>query len=77
MGSLVLLHALLKGMGREVECEVIARRSLMGIATEVSSLTVYSDCRILTTPSDLPDGEYAVHLNSQIIPVLRRRGQWL
>lgn len=77
MGPVVLLNALLKGMGREVECEVMVRRSPPGITAETSSLSTYSDCRILTAPSDLPDGEYAIHLDSQVIPVLRRRGRWL
>ena len=77
MGSVVLLRAPLKGMGREVECELIARRLSTGIVAQASSITTYSDCKILTAPSDLPDGEYAIHLGSQVIPVLRHRGQWL
>lgn len=77
MGSVVLLRALLKGMGREVECELTARRISTGIVAQASSVVTYSDCRILTAPSDLPDGEYSIYLGSQVIPVLRRRGQWL
>ena len=71
-GSVVLIRAVLKGMGREVECDVIARKS-----ETVSSLRTYSDCTVLTTPPDLPDGEYVIHVDSQVIPVLRRKGHWL
>lgn len=77
MGSVVLLRALLRGMGREVECELMARKSTAGVVAQGSSVVNYLDCRILTAPSDLPDGEYAIHIGSQVIPVLRRRGQWL
>jgi hypothetical protein len=77
MGSVVLLPALLKGMGHEVDCEVIARRLPHETSETLSSLITYSDCRVLTAPSDLPDGEYAIHLNSQVIPTLRRRGKWI
>jgi len=77
MGPVLLLRALLKGMGREVECEVIARKLPHEIGETSSSLLNYSDCRILTAPADLPDGEYAIHLDSRVIPVLRRRGHWL
>jgi hypothetical protein len=77
MGCLVLLRGLLKGMSREVECEVIVRKSPIGTTTEAGFVPTYLDCKILTAPVDLPDGEYTVHLDSQVIPVVRRRGQWL
>ncbi len=77
MGCLVLVRGLLKGMSREVECEVIARKSPTGTMAEEKSKFTYLDCRVLTAPLDLPDGEYTVQLDSQIIPVHRRSGQWL
>jgi hypothetical protein len=38
MGTVILLRAILIGMGREVECEVIAWRSSTDAATTPSSL---------------------------------------
>jgi hypothetical protein len=75
MGTVVLLRAILKGMGREVECEVIAWRSSADAAN--TPLSKYSSCSVLNAPADLPDGEYTIHLDSQDIPTLRRRGLWL
>lgn len=76
VGSVVLIRALLKGMGREVECDVMARKLPYETGKTVSSLHAYSDCNILTAPSDLPDGEYVLHVDEQVIPVLRRNGHW-
>jgi hypothetical protein len=77
VGTVVLLRAILKGMGREVECEVIAWRSPADAANTASSLSKCSRYSVLNVPSDLPDGEYTIHLDSQVIPTLRRRGLWL
>lgn len=77
MGSVVLLHALLKGMGREVECEVLAHKLPAVGSGPTLPMHVYSGCSILTAPRDLPDGEYAIQLESQILPALLYRGVWL
>jgi hypothetical protein len=77
MGTVVLLRAILKGMGREVECEVIARKSFSGTRETVPPAAKYSNCSILTAPPDLPDGEYVIHLDSSVFPALRRSGLWL
>jgi len=77
MGSVVLLHAILRGMGREVECDVIARRLVPDTREEVSSASKYSNCSVLMAPADLPDGEYTVHLDSGAFTAFRRSGRWL
>lgn len=77
MSSVVLLRAILKGMGREVECDVIARQLAPGTRETASPASKYSSCSVLTAPTDLPDGEYTIHLESDVFPAFRRLGQWL
>ena len=77
MGSVVLLRAILKGMGREVECDVIARRLTPETRESVSPVSKYSNCSVVTAPADLPDGEYTVHLDSGVFTAFRRSGHWL
>ena len=77
MGSAVLLRAILKGMGREVECDVIARQSVSGLRETVSPASKYSNCSVLTAPVDLPDGKYTIHLESGVFNAFRRSGHWL
>jgi hypothetical protein len=77
MSSVVLLRAILKGMGHEVECEVIARQLAADTRETVSPASKYSNCSVLTAPSDLPDGEYTVHMDSGVFTAFRRSGRWL
>jgi len=76
MGSVVLLRAILKGMGHEVECDVIARRFSSDTREIVPPASKYSNCSVLTAPKDLPDGEYTVHLDTVIFTAVRRSGHW-
>jgi hypothetical protein len=77
MSSFVLLRAILKGMGHEVECDVIARQLAPDTRETVSPLSKYSNCSVLTAPADLPDGKYTVHLDSSVFTAFRRSGHWL
>jgi hypothetical protein len=77
MSSVVVLRAILKGMGREVECDVIARRLAFEARESLSLASKYSNCSVLTAPADLPDGEYTVHLESGAFTAFRRSGHWL
>ena len=76
--SIVLLRGSLHGMEREAECEVLARK--LGFTWSVESgksVAVYTDCSVITAPSDLPDGEYCVNFDGHIVAVTRQRGHWL
>jgi hypothetical protein len=69
-GIVVLLPALVKGMGHESQCEVLTRRrgSDPGPA--------YSDCTIIGAPDDLPDGEYVVEFENVLAATTRYLGVW-
>ena len=77
-GSIVLLRGILQGMGHHVECDILARK-LAKRPNAVSPVgsPAYSDCSVLTAPSDLPDGEYRVAFDGHILVVNREYGVWL
>ena len=61
MGSIVLVVGTIKGMGREADCEVLARKEDLPATANRGKWTYeYSQCSVLKAPSDLPDGAYAV-----------------
>ncbi len=60
-------------MGRETQCEVMARRPQAG----KEQRNGYSDLRILEAPGDFPDGDYVLHLDPVMVSVRRRSGEWL
>jgi len=79
MGMIVLVRGSLRGMGREVECEVVAmKRTIINqrkLRPHIDE--VYSECGVLDAPADLPDGEYTVSVGAQTFNTKRRRGLWL
>jgi hypothetical protein len=77
MGQVVLLRAILKGMGRQVECDVIARQLASDTRGTVALASKYTNCSVLTAPADLPDGEYTVHMVSGVFTAFKRFGHWL
>ena len=79
MGMIVLVRGSLRGMGHEVECEVVAmKRTVLHPPKERPQIDeVYSDCGVLNAPQDLPDGEYTVRVGNQLFSTRRRRGLWL
>ncbi len=73
MRSVVLIHGLLKGMGREVPCEMLAmKESVSG-----TSSAVYSRCSVIDAPQDLPDGDYTVVFNGSIVSARKEGGLWV
>jgi hypothetical protein len=78
MGTVVLLRGMLRGMGREAECEIVAMRranSQRGPMRPNTALT-YMDFDVLNAPDDLPEGEYTLDVGGQILNVRKRRGLW-
>ncbi|MGD0366779.1 MAG: hypothetical protein ABSA94_04940 [Acidobacteriaceae bacterium] len=73
MRSVVLIHGLLKGMGRETPCEMLAMREP---ASETSP-AVYSRCCVIDAPLDLPDGIYAVTFGGSVVAARKEAGLWL
>lgn len=79
LGAIVLLHGTVKGMGREAECEILARRAVMpvGPVTASSQSSAYTDCSVIGAPHDLPDGEYTVQFECHTFRATRHHGLWL
>ena len=78
MGMIVLVRGSLQGMGREVECEVVAmKRTIINpprVRPQIKE--VYSDCGVVDAPSDLPDGNYTVRVGNQFFNAKLQRGLW-
>ncbi len=73
MRSVVLIHGVLRGMGLESECEMLALK-----ATDSESRSVtYSRCSVIQTASDLPDGEYTLTFAGTSVIARREGGLWL
>jgi hypothetical protein len=69
MRSVVMIHGLLRGMGREASCEMLAMRESVG--------PVYSGCSVIDAPHDLPDGLYTVSFSGHVVPARKEGGLWL
>lgn len=78
-GSIVLLRASLKGMGREAECDILVRKSLRNQPNAVSAADAYrySECSVISAPTDLPDGEYRVVFEDHVAKVKKESGTWV
>lgn len=68
--STVRVGAVVRGMGVEVECilETWKERS--------SSGRVFTRCRVVEDPPNLPDGTYEVTINDQTFTTKRWSGAW-
>jgi hypothetical protein len=73
MRSVVLIYGVLRGMGCEVGCEMVAIRD----KPPGSPRPLYSSWSILDAPRDLPDGRYIVSFEDCMVPVRREGGLWL
>ncbi|HVT97976.1 MAG TPA: hypothetical protein VHE33_10750 [Acidobacteriaceae bacterium] len=73
MRSVVLIHGLLQGNGRQEPCEMLAIRE----TPEKAGPAVYSRCSVIDAPHDLPDGEYAVTFGGNIVPAKKEAGLWI
>ena len=71
MGSVVLVPGVLRGMGREAKCQVLARKT----SSEESG--VYAEGFVLNAPAALPDGEYVVTFDRHTLRAIKERGMWL
>ncbi|MFP5228365.1 MAG: hypothetical protein ACLGXA_12135 [Acidobacteriota bacterium] len=72
MRSVVLIHGLLDGMGRQEPCEMLALRDCTA-----PNQVVYSSCSVIEAPLSLPDGDYTVTFGSYTVPAHKQSGLWL
>jgi hypothetical protein len=77
-GSIVLIHALLRGMGRETECDILVRKTVPGQTKAASApgAPTFSECSVISAPASLPDGNYQVLFDGHVARVQRERGVW-
>ncbi|HEY1499742.1 MAG TPA: hypothetical protein VGF88_09210 [Acidobacteriaceae bacterium] len=68
--SAALMKGVLRGMGREVLCELLVWKETVG------NRPVYSQCRVVTAPLDLPDGEYVLLFDGRTVPAKKQGGWW-
>ena len=68
----VLCKGVLRGMGREVGCELLATKTVLPEATS----PVYSHCAVIEAPRDLADGDYEVEFAGEVAVVTLRGGSW-
>jgi hypothetical protein len=73
MRSVVLIRALLKGMGHETPCEMLAMRE----STAGSPQVIFSRCSVIDAPQELPDGDYAVSFDDYSVPARKEGGLWM
>jgi hypothetical protein len=69
----------MKGMGREVDCEVLARKNYLPPSSGRAKWAYeYSQCSVLQAPDDLPDGTYTVITSDgHTILTAKQGGLWL
>ena len=73
MRSVVLVHGVLRGMGQEVPCELLAIRE----APSAGAPPIFSRCNVIEAPREMPDGDYTVTFSGYIVPARREGGLWL
>ena len=77
-GPIVLLHGYVRGMRRDAECDILARKVSVAAKTRPGSPDyTYSDCAIIDAPADLPDGEYMVSFDRHTVAATKERGFWV
>lgn len=74
--SIVLLSGMLRGMGREAQCEILARRLNTASHNSPHSTDRYLECSVLTAPRDLPDGDYLAYFDGHSLVATLARGVW-
>lgn len=78
-GTIVLVRGMLRGMGREAECELLARRN-RSPEPDADGVRRYSytGWQVLQAPSDFPDGEYTVTTtHGDLVPVVKTGVLWV
>lgn len=68
----VLMSGVLRGMGHETACALLATKTITSEATRA----VYSHCAIIDAPVDLPDGDYEVEFGGEVAVTRKQRGSW-
>jgi hypothetical protein len=77
-GPIVLLRGYLKGMLRDAECNILARKVPVAARTTARSPDyTYSDCAVIDAPMDLPDGEYLIYFDHHTVAATKERGYWI
>lgn len=74
-GRIVLLDATIYGTGQKSECELLARKD--DPHGELGAGCPYSDCAVISSCVNLPDGEYTVVFDGYFATVKRQRGHWV
>jgi hypothetical protein len=69
----VLCKGVLRGMGREAVCELLATKTVLADA----SRAIYSHCAVIEAPLDLPDGDYEVEFGGEVAVTGLRDGCWM
>jgi hypothetical protein len=69
----VLCKGVLRGMGREAVCELLATKTVLPEA----SRAIYSHCAIIDSPKDLPDGNYEVEFAGEVAVTSLHAGSWM
>lgn len=79
LGALVLLRGLVEGMGREAPCQLLARRLPLAPEARLGppGFSTYTDCSVVGTPEELPDGEYVASFEGYRLHVSLHHGLWL
>jgi hypothetical protein len=67
----VRVRGVLRGMNREADCVLVAWKE------SSESGRVYTRCRIIDEPSDLPDGTYTVIFAGQSVTTRKWWGEWM
>jgi hypothetical protein len=69
----VLMKGVLRGMGQQAPCELLATKTVVPEA----SRPIYSHCAIIEAPTDLPDGDYEVEFSGEVAITRLQGGGWL
>ena len=69
----VLAKGVLRGMGREAACELLATKTVVPEA----SRPIYSHCAIISAPTDLPNGDYEVEFAGEVAVTSLHEGNWM
>lgn len=72
MRTIVLVNGVLRGMGHETQCEMLAIRE-----KSPNQPPLYRKCSVIESPPNMPDGEYTVSFDHATVKVYREGGLWL
>jgi hypothetical protein len=73
MRSVVLIRGVLRGMGREAPCEMLAIQETQPETAQA----VYFRCSVIDAPMELPDGDYTLAFNGHAVAARKEGGLWV